>query len=228
MMISINLRPGQKRKPSGAGKQISAAFKELGARVKDPVLAGVVVAWVVVAGWLFYTWGSTSRNLSNVEARLETTQTEAKRFETLMQQKRKAERIRDSLQSQIGVIRGVDRGRYVWPHVLDEVSKTLPAYTWLTDVSIVGSTAAAVAATPGDSTMPRLKFQINGRTVDYQAFTQFLRQLEASPWIENVQTMRSETVVENQRPVTSFQVQADFIQADSAYIRTVPLAQSVR
>ena len=198
MMISINLRPGQKRKPSGAGKQISATFKELAARVKDPVLAGVVVAWVVVAGWLFYTWGSTSRNLSNVEARLETTQTEAKRFETLMQQKRKAERIRDSLQSQIGVIRGVDRGRYVWPHVLDEVSKTLPAYTWLTDVSIVGSTAAASV---GDSTMPKLKFQINGRTVDYQAFTQFLRQLEASPWIENVQTMRSETVVENQRPV---------------------------
>ena len=225
MMISINLRPGQKRKPSGAGKQITAKLKDFAARVKDPLLAGVVAAWILVAGWLAYTWGSTGRQMSHATEQLEQTATEAKRFETLMQQKRKAERIRDSLQSQIGVIRGVDRGRYVWPHVLDEVSKTLPAYTWLTDVSIVGSTAAASV---GDSTMPKLKFQINGRTVDYQAFTQFLRQLEASPWIENVQTMRSETVVENQRPVTSFQVQADFIQADSAYIRTVPLAQSVR
>jgi len=64
--------------------------------------------------------------------------------------------------------------------------------------------------------------------VDYQAFTQFLRQLESSPWVENVQTLRSETVVENARPVTSFQIQADFVQADSAYVRTVPLAQSVR
>jgi Tfp pilus assembly protein PilN len=142
-----------------------------------------------------------------------------------MQQKRKAERIRDSLQTQIGVIRGVDRGRYVWPHVLDEVAKTLPAYTWLTDVIVIGN----VAPEGADSNGPvKLKFQVNGRTVDYQAFTQFLRQLEASPWIENVQTLKSETVVENQRPVTSFQITALFAEADSAYIRTVPLAQSVR
>ena len=225
MMISINLRPGQKRKPSGAGKQISAKLKDFAARVKDPLLAGVVAAWILVAGWLAYTWGSTGRQMSHATEQLEQTATEAKRFETLMQQKRKAERIRDSLQTQISVIRGVDRGRYVWPHVLDEVAKTMPAYTWLTDVSVVG----VVAAAEGDSgAAPKLKFQVNGRTVDYQAFTQFLRQLEASPWIENVQTLRSETVVENQRPVTSFQITALFAEADSAYIRTVPLAQSVR
>lgn len=224
MMISINLRPGQKRKPSGAGKQLSAVFKDLAARVKDPLLAGVVVAWILVAGWLVYTWGSTQRALTNASAQLETTQNEANRFETLMQQKRKAERIRDSLQTQITVIRTVDRGRYVWPHVLDEVTKTLPAYTWLTDLFPVPGAAAA----EGDTTAPKLKFQLNGRTVDYQAFTQFLRQLESSPWIENVQTIKSETVVENQRPVTSFQITAEFTQADSAYIRTVPLAQSVR
>ncbi len=225
MMISINLRPGQKRKPTGAGKQLTAKFKDFAARVKDPLLAGVVAAWILVAGWLAYTWGSTGRQMGKATEQLEQTATEAKRFETLMQQKRKAERIRDSLQTQISVIRGVDRGRYVWPHVLDEVAKTMPAYTWLTDVSVVG----AVAAAEGDSgAAPKLKFQINGRTVDYQAFTQFLRQLEASPWIENVQTLRSETVVENQRPVTSFQITALFAEADSAYIRTVPLAQSVR
>ncbi|MBW8772547.1 MAG: PilN domain-containing protein [Gemmatimonadetes bacterium] len=226
MMISINLRPGQKRKPSGAGKQITAKLKEFAARVKDPLLAGVVAAWIVVAGWLAYTWGSTGRQMSRAGEQLEQTATEAKRFETLMQQKHKAERIRDSLQTQIGVIRGVDRGRYVWPHVLDEVAKTLPAYTWLTDVVVLGTAPAAPGAV--DSTSPRLKFQINGRTVDYQAFTQFLRQLEASPWVEDVQTLKSETVVENQRPVTSFQITAVFAEADSAYIRTVPLAQSVR
>lgn len=226
MMITVNLRPGQKRKTSGnAGKQIAAKFKDLAARVKDPLLAGVVAAWVVVAGFLMYTWGSTARELTRVSAQLESASTEAKRFETLMQQKRKAERIRDSLQTQIGVIRGVDRGRYIWPHVMDEVAKTLPAYTWLNNVTSQG----VVAADPADSTATdRIRFIIDGRTVDYQAFTQFLRQLEASPWILNVQTLKSETVVEAQRPVTSFRIQADFAPADSAYIRTVPLAQSVR
>jgi Tfp pilus assembly protein PilN len=227
MMISVNLRPGQKRKPSGAGKQITAKLKELAARVKDPLLAGVVVVWLGVAGWLFYTWGSTGTEMNRVSEQLEQTQGEAKRFETLMKQKAKAEQIRDSLQTQIGVIRAVDMDRYVWPHVLDEVSKSLPAYTWLNDVSFAGP--APVNAETGDSAaVTRMSFKIIGRTVDYQAFTQFLRQLEASPWIENVQTLHSETVVENTRPVTSFQIQADFVQADSAYVRTVPLAQSVR
>ena len=230
MMISINLRPGQKRKPSGnAGKQIVATLKDFAARVKDPLLAGVVALWIVVGGWLAYTWGSTGRALAQATEQLEQTSTEAKRFETLMQQKRKAERIRDSLQTQIGVIRGVDRGRYVWPHVLDEVAKTLPAYTWLTDVVVLGTASGAAAGADADTTnVHKLKFQVNGRTVDYQAFTQFMRQLEASPWIENVTALRSETVVENQRPVTSFQITALFAEADSAYIRTVPLAQSVR
>jgi Tfp pilus assembly protein PilN len=227
MMISVNLRPGQKRKPTGAGKQITAKLKELAARVKDPLLAAVVALWIAVAGWLFYTWGSTGRELARVNEQLEQTQGEAKRFETLMKQKAKAEQIRDSLQTQIGVIRAVDQDRYVWPHVLDEVTKALPAYTWLNDISSMGAVPIpeGAEAPPGGQAQ---RFKIIGRTVDYQAFTQFLRQLESSPWIENVQTLKSETVVENARPVTSFQIQADFTQADSAYVRTVPLAQSVR
>ena len=44
MMLSINLRPGQKRKASGNfGKKLAAQFKELTARVKDPLLAAAVV-----------------------------------------------------------------------------------------------------------------------------------------------------------------------------------------
>ena len=36
------------------------------------------------------------------------------------------------------------------------------------------------------------------------------------------------TVVEHERPVTAFTIRANFKTADSAYIRTVPLSQSVR
>jgi hypothetical protein len=35
-------------------------------------------------------------------------------------------------------------------------------------------------------------------------------------------------VVEEDRPVTAFSIRALFSRADSAYIRTVPLSQSVR
>ena len=224
MMISVNLRPGQKRKPSGNfGKQLAGRLKELSSKVKDPLLAGVVAVWVLVVLVLGWMYRSTGTQLAHASDQLEQTANEAKRFDNLMKQKRLATKIRDSLQTQIGVIRGVDRDRYIWPHVLDEVSKAVPQYTWLTDI-----TGQAVTAGADSQSASTVRFQVTGRTVDYQAFTQFLRQLEASPWVQNVQTVKSETVVEAARPVTSFIITADFKQADSAYIRTVPLAQSVR
>ncbi|MGH7735814.1 MAG: PilN domain-containing protein, partial [Gemmatimonadales bacterium] len=150
------------------------------------------------------------------------------RFKGLMQQKRKAEQIRDSLLSQIRVIRRVDGDRYIWPRLLDEVAKALPPYTWLVDLSIVGTQPLDTVVNDTSTARARITFQIDGRTVDYQAYTQFLRQLEASPWISNVEPINSQSVVEQARPVTSFQIKATFSQADSAYIRTVPLNQSVR
>ncbi|MGH7532393.1 MAG: PilN domain-containing protein, partial [Gemmatimonadales bacterium] len=135
---------------------------------------------------------------------------------------------RDSLLSQIRIIRRVDGDRYIWPHLLDEVAKALPPYTWLVDLAIVGTQPLDTVVNDTSTAHQRITFQIDGRTVDYQAYTQFLRQLEASPWISNVQPINSQSVVDQARPVTSFQIRATFSQADSAYIRTVPLNQSVR
>jgi len=132
------------------------------------------------------------------------------------------------------------------------VTRALPAYTWLVDLGPAGAIAhsgpgapppppAAPAAPAGaahkadsakaDSARmvpPAVHFEVNGRTVDIQAYTRFLRQLEASPWITDVLPVSAQTVVEKERPVTAFTIRATYRQADSAYIRTVPLSQSVR
>jgi Tfp pilus assembly protein PilN len=225
-MITINLRPGLKRKVAGGGKaRFTAGAKELLGRVKDPLLMGAAAVWVGVVlglGWMFV---STGRQLSALTPRYEQARDEQRRFQQLLQQKRQAERIRDSLLRQITTIRTVDGDRYVWPHVLDEVTKALPAYTWLVTVNAIGS----VAADTSDTAAKRpVQFEITGRTVDIQAYTRFLRQLEASPWVENVTPMEARTLVEKERPVTGFTIRANFKRADSAYVRTVPLNQSVR
>jgi len=97
-----------------------------------------------------------------------------------------------------------------------------------------------VAAPPGqaangpvtverDSTgRPSVRISIDGRTVDIQAYTTFLRQLAASPWFTDVTPASSQTVIEADRPVTAFTVTVSYKIADSVYIRTVPLVQSVR
>jgi len=64
--------------------------------------------------------------------------------------------------------------------------------------------------------------------VDIQAYTTFLRQLAASPWFTDVTPASSQTVIEADRPVTSFTVNVSYRVADSVYIRTIPLVQSVR
>jgi Tfp pilus assembly protein PilN len=240
-MITVNLRPNLKRKRARSPLQgMLEGIRGLGSTVKDPLLVAGVASWVGVLGWLGFVALSTTRDLAALEPQLEQTRAEHKRFKAFLAEKRHQETIRDSLVSQIGVIRTVDGDRYVWPHLLDEVTKALPAYTWLVDLGLASAPApasapaassgsAAAADTTDTAQVARtVSFTVNGRTVDIQAYTRFLRQLEASPWITDVTPVSAQTVVEKERPVTAFTIRATYRQADSAYIRTVPLSQSVR
>ena len=242
-MITVNLRPGQKRRRR-AGNPFAgllnglSGLKDLGAKVKDPLLMGAVGAWVFVAAGLGLIYINQVRQLYTLEPRLEQARSEHRRFKAFLADKRRQEKIRDSLLAQITVIRSVDGDRYIWPHLLDEITKALPAYTWLVDLGFTAPPApparpaGAPADTSADSMMvvkrPAVAFQVNGRTIDIQAYTRFLRQLEASPWIVDVMPVSAQTVVEKERPVTAFTIRATYNRADSAYIRTAPFSQSVR
>ena len=239
-MITVNLRPDLKRKR--ARRPLTGSLdgvRALGSRIKDPVLLLAVLSWVGVLGWLGFVVLGTTRELSALTPQLEQSRAENKRFKAFLAEKRHQEVIRDSLVAQIGVIRTVDGDRYIWAHVLDEVTRALPAYTWLVNLAptVIVAAPHPAPATPGagkaDSTQaeaapPPVQFELNGRTVDIQAYTRFLRQLEASPWITDVTPVSAQTVIEKERPVTAFIIRATFHQADSAYIRTVPLSNSVR
>ncbi len=239
-MITVNLRPDLKRKRARSPLVgLGESLRGFGTRIKDPMLLVAVLACVGVAGFLGFVTVTTTRELSALEPQLEQTRAEHKRFRAFLAEKRHQEMIRDSLVAQIGVIRTVDGDRYVWPHLLDEVTKALPPYTWLVDMGIAGAATAPAgvqpaAAAPADSASNAppvhvpVSFTVNGRTVDIQAYTRFLRQLEASPWVTDVTPVSAQTVIEKERPVTAFTIRATFRQADSAYIRTVPLSQSVR
>jgi len=190
---------------------------------------------VVGGGLLWFITQST--RLRVAQNRLTEVQAEKRRFDAVISQKRQSERIRDSLVAEINVIRGIDADRYIWPHVLDQITKALPPYTWLTGISVAGggntAPGAPGALPPGagttDSTgKPQVRIWITGSTVDIQAFTTFLRQLAASPWLTDVTPATTSTIIEADRPVTAFNVAVRFRVADSVYIRTVPLTQSAR
>jgi Tfp pilus assembly protein PilN len=237
-MIEINLLPGKKKAAKGAGMKLSMPdFRGLIAQVKDPWLLGAIAAWVVVGGGGALLFITDRARLASAETRLETVRVEKRKYDIVIAQKRQAEKVRDSLLFQINVIRQIDADRYIWPHVLDQATKALPPYTWITQMR----TASAIVA-PGagqvnngpvtvdrdSSGAPLVAVAIEGRTVDIQAYTTFLRQLAASPWFTDVTPASSQTVIEADRPVTSFTVTVHYRIADSVYIRTIPLVQSVR
>jgi len=238
-MIEINLLPGRKIPRAGfsfAKLDVRSALASLRTNVRDPWLAAAIGAWVVLVaggGGMFLV---TRTQLADVEKKLEETRGEKRRFDVWIAQKRQAERLRDSLARELNVIQAIDADRYVWPHVLDQVAKALPPYTWLTDIGTTAPLPTAPTPPPptaGDSlgllvAPAPVQIAITGRTVDIQAYTTFLRQLAQSPWFADVTPQQSSTVIEADRPVTAFNVTMRYRQADSVYLKTVPLIQSVR
>lgn len=234
-MIEINLLPGQKRKAPGGGKFRVPNFRAVVANVKDPWLLGAIAAAVIVLGGNGALYVVNNTRLGRLENELRGVQVEKRRYDAVAAQKRQAERVRDSLSAELAIIRAIDADRFIWPHLLDEITKALPQYTWVTQVQYVPA-APAAATTTGtttgtasvDSTAGQVRVSIDGRTVDIQAYTTFLRQLTASPWITDVQPTKAATAIEQDRPVTEFNILLRYKQADSLYIRTVPLVESVR
>jgi Tfp pilus assembly protein PilN len=223
-MIEINLLPGKKKAAPGAGFKLRLPdFGGLMSSVTNPWLLAASGAWVVLlvgSGALFVT---SRARIAVLQSRLQAVQVEKQRFDAVIAQKRQSEKMRDSLLAEITVIRQIDADRYVWPHILDQVTKALPPYSWLN-----GITATPGGATADTSGVPAVRFTITGSTVDIQAYTTFLRQLAASPWFTDVMPASSQTVVEQDRPVTAFIVTARYRIADSVYIHTVPLTQALR
>ena len=215
-MITINLKPGARRAKTGASWTSGlSSLKALPQKVRDPWPVAAIVAWVLTAAFLGWVGIGSATRLSRLESRLTAARSENQRFQVLIADRRRAEAAKDAVVSQIATIRSVDGDRFVWPHILDEVTRALPPYTWLTDVSAM----AQPDVTPTDSTvvaLPPVGVQIIGRTMDIQGFTRFMRELEGSAWLRDVTLISTSTLVDHGRAVTVFTVKASYVRNGGA------------
>ena len=240
-MIEINLTPGASRKSKGrgAGFSLAGVVGDSKSSIKDPFLLAAILSLVVAAGTVGTMHLSQSATASSLADREEQAVADSTRFAAVLRQRRSAEAKRDSVMRQLTVIRAIDADRFIWPHVMDEVSRALPPYTWLKTLAVSAPQAAPLgtgpAPAPGDTTkpaapaMPELaRFRLVGNTVDIQALTRFMKLLEASPFIQNVQLQRSEMALVEGKEVTEFTLDAQYERPDSSMITTVPVSISVR
>jgi Tfp pilus assembly protein PilN len=218
-VIEINLLPGARRRRGGKGMQFALPdIKSLLGAVKDPWLIAGVVSWLVVLGAMMPLFLRSRGQVEALRPRLEKARTDSVQYAVLVKAKIDYETARDSLVSQINVIRDIDKDRYIWPHVLDAVAKALPPYTWLDGLQSRASEGDTSSATA---------FQVSGKTVDLQAFTRFLRNLEASPFIEGVVPGPTGLVTEEGLDVTTFVINARYQVPDSTQITLQPLAATL-
>lgn len=73
-----------------------------------------------------------------------------------------------------------------------------------------------------------LRFRLVGQTIDIQALTTFMRQLESSPFIQSVTLAKSEIVMVDGKDVTQFELSAAYEVPSPGVIRTTPLVVPVR
>jgi Tfp pilus assembly protein PilN len=263
-MIEINLLPGDGKKKrraqtsKGLKFEIRPAeiFASLAAKITDKYMLGAVAAAGVSGALIILMFVHQAAKASGLEARETKAVNDSAQFGAVLTAKAKAEASRDSLYQQIAIIKSIDDSRYLWSHLMYEISSALPQYTWLTEITQTSAPRSAAAADTSkkvavvDSTLSpqkraaernravkarsdsllaaakELKFKIVGHTVDIQALTRFMKSLEASPFIQNVQLSRSDLVQAEGKEVTEFTLEAETQSPPAFAIKTVPLVVS--
>ncbi len=245
-MIQINLLPGAKKVrsggASGAAGALGALASGVAARVKDPFLAGTVVSVLVAVLFVGGTYLRQTARENSVAERQQIATGDSTRYALILRERTSAIAQRDSVARQLQIIRSIDNDRFVWAHVMDEVSRALPPYTWLTAVeqssapmlpeaalAPTATDSARKAAAAADSAPPAaLKIHIVGNTVDIQALTRFMKDLEASPFVQNVTLNKSTLIAVEGKEVTQFELDCEYQKPDPAALRTVAVSLQAR
>jgi Tfp pilus assembly protein PilN len=210
-MIKVNLLPGSQKRT----KRKTGGFAPKPPRmpVFDRMLLFVVAAWVVGIGAILWLFLGVQAERADLEVGVEQAVADSARLAEVIANQRSLRARQDTIAQKLAMIQEIDAGRYIWPHIMDEVSRALPPYTWLEGIDQV-------------SGGPSPQFQINGRSGSLPALTRFMDALEASPFLRNVQLISSERTrvgSERSRVVNNFVLQGSYEPPPLDVVETVPL-----
>jgi Tfp pilus assembly protein PilN len=210
-MFEINLSPGAERKRASGGGGFSLKLPQ--APDFDRMMAFVVAAWIIAPlaiGWMFF---SVRGNMADTQAALDQAVADSARYAAIIETQASLRARQDTIAQKLTMIQDIDAGRYIWPHILDEVSRALPPFTWLEAIDQVSG-----GVTP--------RFQVEGRTGSLPALTRFMDALEASPFLRNVELVTSERAQignDPNRVVNDFVLTGTYEAPPIDVLETVPL-----
>lgn len=212
-MIEVNLLPGATRrvKRRSLGLKLPS-FKAAGLAKFDRLLLLAVAGWVLgpgLVGWMYF---STAHTRSELTLDLDKAVQDSAHFALVIKTQERLKARRDTVARKLELIQDIDADRYIWAHILDEVNRALPGYTWLVTIAEMPDTSAKLP-----------KFTIDGRTGNTFALTEFMKDLEASPFIRGVRLISTAMVNEQGKEVHNFSMEAQYETPPPDAVQTVPL-----
>ena len=215
-MIKINLLPGATRRAARRRPRISGAvFRDRlkGSGDVDRWAAFVVAGWIVgpmLVAWLFL---GTRDRMGELEVAIEGARLDSIRYAEIRAANATLLARQDTIATKLEIIQEIDAGRYAWVHVLDEVSRALPQFTWLVGVN----------AMPTENRLQAPRFSIEGRTGTPFALTEFMQNLEGSPFLKSITLITTDQIPEGEHLIYSFTLEGEFQEPSPDAIETVPI-----
>ena len=181
-MIEVNLHPeGSKRRRKGRRvPTVPGWLKSKGTTGgRDPWLIVAVATPALVLLVVGFLWMSQRSERRALDERLAEAVEDSTRLSDLRALSDSLIARESQVSQRLDLLQGLDDGRFVWPHLLDEFSRALPAYAWLTSIR--------QASGP-----PDLQVQVDGMAANPLAITAYVRNLQESPFIGQVRILGSQ------------------------------------
>ena len=153
----------------------------------------ILLATALGIGWRFWSLRSESARVDEEIARA---QGEQRQLLAVMTQVKKFEASKASLQQRVTLIEQLRRGQSGAVHVVDELSRAVPEFLWLTEVTQKGD-----------------EFTISGMTTSLTGVSDFIANLGASAWFKPPIELVDSQVDATQKasePIIKFSVKAKF------------------
>jgi type IV pilus assembly protein PilN len=124
----------------------------------------ILISTIVAIGWWF--WSIRARG-AQLDADIAQAEKEANQLRAVLAEVQRFEARKAQLQQRVTLIEQLRHGQNAPVHVLDEISKALPDRLWLLTMFQRGN-----------------EFTIEGRTTTLTGLSDFVSNLEASPWFK--------------------------------------------
>jgi Tfp pilus assembly protein PilN len=213
-VIEVNLLPGS-GKARRSRRRRSLSLPTFRGLPGDRWVVGAAALVVLALGSIAWMSVAVAGEAEEYEVRIEAAARDSVRLADVIVRTEGLQARRDSIAQRVAVIQEIDGSRYVWPHIMDEVARALPDYTWLSRIQPL-------------TTSGTILFRVEGRAGTYFALTSFMEAMEASPFIRGTTLVSSargplQASAGDERTVYNFVLEAEYRDPPPELIQTEPL-----